>query len=160
MRIRFEISALAAALLLSACGEGAPPPLEEIAVQDLRGAWRMVNRSADCDTQSIRFAQNGIFRVFSGNKTRKQYAGITKVALEPGRITMGVSGMDNLGRVGISGLVFSYVNDQLRLVDMKTPKGFSFLDPPADIVDANLNAYLKEMFRVQAERFAMDRCKV
>ena len=157
MRLILKFAVFAALSALAACGES-PPPLEDVSVQDLRGAWRMINRSADCDVQYARFAQTGIFRVYSDKRAPKQYAAISRIGLEPGKITLNVTGMDNLGRVGISALVFSLVDEKLRLIDMKTPKGASFASQPSDL-DADLQAYLKDMFRIEAERFAMNKCK-
>ncbi len=157
MRLILKFAVFATLSALAACGES-PPPLEDVSVQDLRGTWMMINRSADCDVQYARFAQTGIFRVYSDKRPPKQYAAISRIGLEPGKITLDVTGMDNLGRVGISALVFSLVDEKLRLIDMKTPKGASFASPPSDL-DADLQAYLKDMFRIEAERFAMNKCK-
>ncbi len=158
MNLLFRCTAAAALLMLGACGDSAEEPLQDISVQDLRGAWLMVNRGVDCRTQYIRFAQSGIFRVFADKRPRKQYAAFTKIVLGTGTISMDVSGL-NIGGVALPAatLQFTLADNKLRLTDLKGGDGMSF-SHPADSVGAAQQARLKTFFRLEEQRFAMDRC--
>jgi hypothetical protein len=146
----------ALALALAACGKAEEEDLQPAPVKELQGSWLMVNRATDCEHYFTVFSPGGMFRVFDTRAPRKQYAAITKFVLEPGKVTMGVSDL-TMGTSPIATMVFSLNAGKLRLVDLLGPSGGSFKTPPDSVAPGD-QAYLKNVYRLAEDRFAMDRC--
>ncbi len=151
-----HLSLACLALALTACGKSTEEPLEQAPVAELRGPWLMVNRAADCAHYYTMFSPGGIFRVREDKSPRKQYAAISKFLLEPGKVTFAVSGVE-AGHAEIASMTFSLTQGKLRLIELLGPKGGSFKAPPETLPQGEQD-YLKNVYRLNEQHFAMDRC--
>ena len=144
-------------LTLAGCGSSAEPPLEQAPIAELQGPWRMINRSADCRANYARFAPDGLYRVYADQRPRKKYMAISKFTLSPGKIRIEATGLSTAS-ADVAAVAFSVADGKLRLVDMFGPGGASYATPPDRLTPAE-QAYLKDVFRIAEQRFAMDRCQ-
>ncbi len=148
---------LALLVTLAGCGPSEEAPLEQAPIVELQGPWRMINRSADCHTSYTRFAPDGLYRVYADKRPRKKYMAISKFTLAPGKIRIEATGLST-ATADVASIVFSLADGKLRLVDMLGPGGASYATPPDRLAPAE-QAYLKDVFRIAEQRFAMDRCQ-
>jgi hypothetical protein len=151
------LGCLALLLTLAGCGSSAETPLEPAPIAELQGGWRMINRSADCHANYARFAPDGLYRVYADQRPRKKYMSISKFTLAPGKIRIEATGLSTAS-ADVASIVFSLADGKLRLVDMLGPGGASFATPPDRLPPAE-QTYLKDVFRIAEQRFAMDRCQ-
>ena len=77
---------------------------------------------------------------------------------ELAKLAMYAKGTAGIEAADVAAIVFSVADGKLRLVDMFGPGGASYANPPDRLTPAE-QAYLKDVFRIAEQRFAMDRCQ-
>jgi hypothetical protein len=152
---RFVLSCAAVACLaLAGCGK-AEEEIDPAPVAQLQGPWQMINRALDCDTSYTVFSPVGVHRLYEGG-AKKKYFSIKKFTLEAGKFTLLTTGIARDPEEELS-LVFSLEDRQIRLLDIRTDRIESFKQPPKEFDEAQ-QAYLKSLFKINEQRFALDRC--
>jgi hypothetical protein len=143
------------ALLLAGCGGPRDEQIEDAPIAQLNGAWRMINRQPNCDAAYAVIGAQGIYRVAEKGPQRK-YLAIKRFGVGPGKVVLLTTGLDQDPQKELS-LVLSVSDDRIRLVDLQNAKEQSFKEPPGDLDPADA-AYMKAMFTINEQRFALDRC--
>ena len=152
-RLLISLAALAC-LGLAGCGKS-EEDIDPAPIAQLQGPWQMINRSATCESNYTVFSPIGIFRLYDGG-ARKKYVSIKKFTLEAGKVTLLTTGIGREPDDELS-LVLSLVENRIRLLDIRSDKAASFKEPPKEL-EAAEQTYMKALFRISEQRFAMDKC--
>lgn len=148
------ICTVAAAIALAGCGKS-EEAVEPAPVAQLQGPWHMINRHETCDSYYTVISPLGFYRLYDGGK-RKKYFAIRKFTLEPGKVTLLTKGLSGDPEQELN-LVFSLADGQLRLLDIIGAKGASYKEPP-NTLEPNAQASMKAQYRLNEQRFAMNKC--
>ena len=124
-------------------------------VAQLAGPWLMINRQTDCATSFAAFGQAGIYRIFKKGQP-KLYVSVRKIQLAPEKVIMQVNGLSAEPEADYS-LVFQVKDGQIRLTDLLGAKGESHREPPKDLKPVT-RATMQALYRINEQRFALDRC--
>jgi hypothetical protein len=149
----FAAAAVCAALV--GCGSKAEEPLDPAPIVQLQGSWQMINRIATCESSYTLITPNAIVKV-SESGPRKKYANIHKFALGPGKVILGTTGLHRDPQRELS-LHMEVGERFLRVTELTGSAGESYKNPPKEI-EADEANYMKALYRINEQRFSMDKC--
>ena len=129
--------------------------IEPAPVAELQGPWLMVNRSFTCEANYAQFGSNGFYRVYE-DAPPKRYFVITKFLVGSGKATIVTTGLGRDPDAPLN-LTFEIAGPSIKLTEMTNAGGESF-SAPAQALDANEQAYRRDLFRIEQLRFELKRC--